>query len=62
VEVARHTRAGKLRALAVMTSTRWEGLPDIPTVGEFMPGFDGSGCYGIAAPDSGHATDCNDIV
>jgi hypothetical protein len=45
-----------------MTSTRWEGLPDIPTVGEFMPGFDGSGCYGIAAPDSGHATDCNDIV
>jgi tripartite-type tricarboxylate transporter receptor subunit TctC len=62
VEVARHTRAGKLRALAVMTSTRWEGLPDIPTVGELVPGYDGSGWYGIGAPDSGHARDCNDMV
>jgi tripartite-type tricarboxylate transporter receptor subunit TctC len=30
-----HIRAGKLRALAVTTTTRWEGLPDLPTVGEF---------------------------
>jgi len=60
VEVARHTRAGKLRALAVTTSTRW--LPDVPTVGEFVPGHDGSGWYGIGAPDSGHATDCNDMI
>jgi tripartite-type tricarboxylate transporter receptor subunit TctC len=44
------------------TSTRWEGLPDIPTVGEFVPGYDGSGWYGIGAPDGGHATDCNDAV
>jgi hypothetical protein len=44
------SRAGKLRALAVTTSTRWEGLPDIPTVGEFVPGYDGSGWYGIGAP------------
>jgi len=51
-----------LRALAVTTSTRWEGLPDIPTVGEFVPDYDGSGWYGIGAPDSGHATDCNDVV
>jgi tripartite-type tricarboxylate transporter receptor subunit TctC len=46
-------RAGRLRALAVTTSTRWEGLPGIPTVGEFVPGYDGSGWYGIGAPDSG---------
>jgi len=49
-ESIEHTRAGKLRALAVTTSTRWEALPDIPTVGEFVPGFDGSGWYGIGAP------------
>jgi tripartite-type tricarboxylate transporter receptor subunit TctC len=34
-----HIRAGKLRALAVTTATRLEALPDIPTVGEFVPGF-----------------------
>ena len=33
-----HIRAGKLRALAVTTATRSEALPDIPTVGEFVPG------------------------
>jgi hypothetical protein len=49
-----------LRALSVTTSTR--RLPDIPTVGEFVPGYDGSGWYGIGATDSGHATDCNDMV
>jgi tripartite-type tricarboxylate transporter receptor subunit TctC len=49
-ESIEHTRAGKLRALAVTTSTRWEALPDIPTVGEFVPGYDGSGWYGIGAP------------
>jgi hypothetical protein len=43
-------------------ATRWEGLPDIPTVGELVPGYDGSGWYGIGAPDSGHARDCNDMV
>jgi tripartite-type tricarboxylate transporter receptor subunit TctC len=61
-ESIEHTRAGKLRALAVTTSTRWEGLPDIPTVGEFVPGCDESVWYGIGAPDSGHATDCNDMA
>lgn len=61
-ESIEHTRAGKLRALAVTTSTRWEGLPDIPTVGEFVPGYDESVWYGIGAPDSGHATDCNDMA
>ena len=38
-----HVRAGKLRALAVTTATRWEGLPDIPTVDESLTGFEASG-------------------
>src|SRR5262245_59032408 len=43
-------RAGKLRPLAVTTATRWEGLPDLPTVGEFLPGFEASGWSGVGAP------------
>jgi tripartite-type tricarboxylate transporter receptor subunit TctC len=49
-ESIEHVRAGKLRALAVTTATRWEALPDIPAVGEFVPGYDASGWYGIGAP------------
>jgi len=45
-----YIRAGKLRALAVTTATRWEGLPDIPTVADFVPGFEASGWYGIGVP------------
>jgi tripartite-type tricarboxylate transporter receptor subunit TctC len=45
-----YIKAGKLRPLAVTTATRWEGLPDIPTVGDFVPGYEASGCYGLAAP------------
>jgi tripartite-type tricarboxylate transporter receptor subunit TctC len=45
-----YVRAGKLRALAVTTATRSPVLPDIPTVGEFVPGYEGSFWYGIAAP------------
>ena len=45
-----HIRAGKLRALAVTTATRSEALPDIPTVGEFVPGYEASGWYGVGAP------------
>jgi tripartite-type tricarboxylate transporter receptor subunit TctC len=37
-----YIRSGRLRALAVATTTRWEGLPDIPTVGEFVPGYESS--------------------
>src|SRR5256885_13514270 len=37
--VIEHIRAGKLRALAVTTPTRFESLPDIPTVGEFVPDY-----------------------
>jgi tripartite-type tricarboxylate transporter receptor subunit TctC len=43
-------RSGKLRALAVATETRLEGLPDTPTVGEFVPGYEASGWCGIVAP------------
>jgi tripartite-type tricarboxylate transporter receptor subunit TctC len=45
-----HIRAGRLRALAVTTTTRSEALPDIPTLGEFVPGYDASGWFGIGAP------------
>src|SRR5262245_39216890 len=45
-----HIRAGKVRALAVTTEKRTEALPDIPTVGEFVPGFEGSAWYGVGAP------------
>ena len=37
-----HIKAGKLRALAVTTATRSEALPDIPTVGDFVPGYEAS--------------------
>jgi tripartite-type tricarboxylate transporter receptor subunit TctC len=43
-------RAGKLRALAVTTASRVEALPDIPTVDEFVPGYEASGWVGIGAP------------
>jgi tripartite-type tricarboxylate transporter receptor subunit TctC len=43
-------RSGKLRALAVTTATRQEVLPDIPTVGEFVLGYEASGWQGIGAP------------
>jgi tripartite-type tricarboxylate transporter receptor subunit TctC len=45
-----YVRAGKLRALAVTTATRSDALPDIPTVGEFVPGYAASGWFGIGAP------------
>ena len=43
-------KAGKLRALAVTTATRSEELPDIPTVGDVLPGYETSTWYGIGAP------------
>ena len=42
--------AGRLRALAITTSTRSEALPDIPTVGEFVPGYEASSIFGFGAP------------
>jgi tripartite-type tricarboxylate transporter receptor subunit TctC len=43
-------RAGKLRALAVTSTTRSEALPELPTVGHFLPGYEASAWYGIAVP------------
>ncbi len=43
-------KAGKLRALAVTTATRWEGLPDVPALDEFLPGYEASIWFGIGAP------------
>ncbi len=45
-----HIKAGKLRALAVTSATRSEVLPDIPTVGDFVPGYEGTGWQGVGAP------------
>jgi len=45
-----HVKAGNLRALAVTTATRSEALPDIPTVGDFVPGYEASAWFGIGAP------------
>jgi len=45
-----HIRAGKLRPLAVTTATRAAALPEVPTVGEFVPGYEASGWAGIGAP------------
>jgi tripartite-type tricarboxylate transporter receptor subunit TctC len=45
-----YVRAGKLRALAVTTTTRSEALPDVPAVAEFIPGYEASAWYGLSAP------------
>jgi len=45
-----YVKAGKLRALAVTTATRSEVLPDIPTVGDFVPGYEARGWNGLGAP------------
>ena len=47
---AEQIRAGKLRPLAVTTAVRWEGLPQIPTVGDFVPGYEASSILGLGAP------------
>jgi tripartite-type tricarboxylate transporter receptor subunit TctC len=45
-----YIRSGKLRVLAVTSAARSEALPDVPTVGEFVPGYEASAWYGIGAP------------
>ena len=45
-----YIKAGKLRPLAVTTATRSQALPDVPTVGDFLPRFESSQWYGVGAP------------
>jgi len=45
-----HIKAGKLRALAVTTATRSEALPDLPTISDFVPGYEASTWNGVCAP------------
>jgi tripartite-type tricarboxylate transporter receptor subunit TctC len=45
-----YIRAGKLRSLAVTTSTRLPALPDVPALGEVLPGYEAVGWQGICAP------------
>src|SRR5262249_42524038 len=47
-----YVRTGKLRALAVTTAKRSEVLPDVPTVGDFVPGYESSAWYGVGVPRS----------
>ena len=49
-ESIEHIKSGRLRALAVTTATRAKVLPDVPTVGEFVPGYEASAWTGIGAP------------
>ena len=45
-----HIKNGKLRALAVTTATRLDVFPDVPTVGDFVPGYEASGFAGVGVP------------
>jgi tripartite-type tricarboxylate transporter receptor subunit TctC len=45
-----YIRSGRLRALAVTAETRWEALPDVPTVSEFVPGYEATNWFGVGAP------------
>lgn len=45
-----HIKAGKLRPLAVTTAGRWDALPDVPTVGDSVPGYEVSGWQALGAP------------
>jgi len=47
-----HIRSGRLRALGISTAVRSELLPDIPTVAEFLPGYEASTWFGVGAPKS----------
>jgi tripartite-type tricarboxylate transporter receptor subunit TctC len=45
-----YIETGKLRALAITTATRLDALPEIPTIGEFVPGYEASSVFGLGAP------------
>ena len=58
-ESIEHIKAGKLRALAVTTTARLDALPDVPTVADFVPGYEASGFAGIGAPRNTRPTSSN---
>jgi tripartite-type tricarboxylate transporter receptor subunit TctC len=60
-ESIEYIRAGKLRALAVTSATRSNALPDIPTVGDFVPGFEASLWFGVSAPKGTNAEILNKL-
>jgi tripartite-type tricarboxylate transporter receptor subunit TctC len=45
-----HIRSGRLRILGVTIASRWPALPDVPSVGEFVPGYAAEGWMGLGAP------------
>jgi tripartite-type tricarboxylate transporter receptor subunit TctC len=49
-EIIGHVKAGQVRALAVTGATRLEVMPDVPTVGEFVPGYEATAWFGVFAP------------
>jgi tripartite-type tricarboxylate transporter receptor subunit TctC len=55
VSSVEYLRAGKLRALAVTTTTRSEALPDVPALGDFVPGYEASAFYGLGGPKNAPA-------
>ena len=60
-EAIQQIKAGKLRALAVTTAARLDVLPDVPTVADFVPGYEASGFAGIGAP-KGTPTEIIDLL
>jgi tripartite-type tricarboxylate transporter receptor subunit TctC len=54
-----HVRAGKILALAVCSASRFDALPDLPTVGSFLPGYEAGAFFGVGAP-KGTPTDIID--
>jgi tripartite-type tricarboxylate transporter receptor subunit TctC len=56
-----YVKAGKLRALGVTSAKRSPLLPDVPAIGEFVPGYDAAGWFGLAAP-KGTPTEIIDIL
>ena len=49
-EAIEYIRSGRLRSLAVTTAQRYPAMPDVPTVGEFLPGYEASYWWGVGAP------------
>ena len=56
-----YIKAGKLRPLAVTTPTRLQALPDVPSLGEFLPGYEAAGWQGICAPKNAPASIVNQL-